>query len=56
MAVVRLGGDGEVEVIEAPTPEEIAEAEIALRRVIKALAEVAVEREWAARNGGEPSS
>lgn len=47
MAVVRLGLNGEVEVLVPPTPEEVVEAEAALLRVIKALAEVAVERDWA---------
>lgn len=49
MAVVRLGADGEVEVLVPPTAEEIAEAEAALHQVIRALARVAEERDWAAR-------
>jgi hypothetical protein len=47
MASVRLGPNGEIEVLVPPTPEEILEAEAALQRVIKALAELAVERDWA---------
>jgi len=46
MASVRLGPNGEVEVLVPPTPEEVVEAKAALDRVIKALARVAVERDW----------
>ena len=46
MAVVRLGPDGEVEVLVPPTPEEVAEAEAALLRVAAALGRVAAERDW----------
>lgn len=49
MALVRLGPNGEVEVIEPPTPEEMAEAEAGLNRVIRALVRLAEEDEWAAR-------
>jgi hypothetical protein len=52
MAVVELGPNGEIKVLVPPTPEEVAEAEVALHRVIKALAELAVEREWAGRREG----
>lgn len=48
MAVVRLGANGEVEVVEPPTPEEMVEAEAGLRRVIRALARLAEEDDWAA--------
>ena len=40
---MRLGPNGEVEVIEPPTPEEVAEAEDALGRVISALVRLAIE-------------
>lgn len=46
MAVVRLGPNGEVEVLVPPTPEEVFEAEAAVQRVIVALAKVAEERDW----------
>lgn len=41
MAIVRLGEHGEVEVMEPPTPEEIAAAQAGLERVITALAQLA---------------
>ena len=52
MAAVRIGPGGDVEVLAAPMPEEIVEAKAALDRVIKALTEVAVERDWAERRAG----
>lgn len=54
MAVVRIGPSRDVEVLAAPTPEEIVEAKAALHRVIKALAEVALERDFAAMRAGAP--
>lgn len=54
MAVVRLGPNGEVEVIEPPTPEEMAEAEDGLRRVIRALVRLAEEDELATRTEPPP--
>jgi hypothetical protein len=48
MASVRLGPNGEVEVLEPATAEEIAQAEAGLLKVIEALAEVAAKRDWAA--------
>jgi len=54
MAAVRIGPGGDVEVLAAPTPEEIVEAKAALDRVIKALAEVVVERDLAAMRAGAP--
>ena len=56
MARVRLGHDGAVEVLEPPTPEEVAEAEIALQRVIQALAELMVERDFGLREADGPPS
>ncbi|MCR5878796.1 hypothetical protein [Phenylobacterium sp. J367] len=49
MAVVRLGADGEIDVLVPPTAEEIVEAEVAVHRVIEALARVAEEQDCAAR-------
>ncbi len=54
MAVVRFGPNGEVEVIVPPTPEEMAEAEAGLRRVIRALARLAEEDDWVARTEQPP--
>lgn len=54
MAQVRLGADGEVEVIVPSTPEEVLEGELALRGVIQALAELMAERDFGLREGGEP--
>lgn len=51
MAVVRLGPDGEVEVLVPPTPEEMVEAEAGLLRVAAALGRVAAERDWEDRRG-----
>jgi len=48
------GSGGDVEVLAAPTPEEIVEAKAALDGVIKALAEVVVERDLAAMRAGAP--
>lgn len=48
MAVVQLGPNGEVAVLVPPTPEEVAEAEAALARVIEALAEMAAREDYAA--------
>ena len=56
MARVRLGHAGAVEVLEPPTPEEAAEAEIALQRVIQALAELMVERDFGLREADGPPS
>lgn len=47
MSVVRLGPNGEVEVLVPPTPEEVIEGEAALLRLVEALAQVAAERDWA---------
>jgi hypothetical protein len=47
MAVVRLGPNGEVEVLAPPTAEEIAEAEAGLLRVARALGALMAERDWA---------
>ncbi len=52
MASVRLGPSGEVEVLEPATPEEIVEAEAVLLRLVKVLARVAVEQDWAAMEAG----
>ena len=46
MAVVRLGPNGEVEVLDPGTPEEAIEAEAALMRVVEALARVAATRDF----------
>lgn len=46
MAVVRLGPDGEVEVLVPPAPEEVVEAEAGLLRLAAALGRVAAERDW----------
>ena len=48
MAVVQLGPNGEVTVLVPPTPEEVADAEAALLRVIQALAEIAAREDYAA--------
>ena len=52
MASVRLGLNGEVEVLEPATPEEIVEAEAGLLRVVEALARLAARRDWAAMQAG----
>lgn len=44
MAIVRLHQDGRVELIEPPTPEEIAEAKEKLSRVAAILMGMAVEQ------------
>ena len=54
MAIVRLGAGGDGEVLVQPTPEEVVEAKAALDGVIKALAEVVVERDLAAMRAGAP--
>ena len=48
MAVVQLAPNGEVTVLVPPTPEEVVEAEAALLRVIKALAQMAARDDFAA--------
>lgn len=48
MASVWLVPDGEVEVLEPATSQEIAQAEAGLLKVIEALAEIAAKRDWAA--------
>lgn len=62
MAIVRLGPDGEVEMIVPPTAEEVVEAEAALLRVAGALGRLAAARELdrrlsqgAAEDGRDPS-
>jgi hypothetical protein len=46
MAVVRLGPNGEVEVLVPPTPEEVIAGRAAFHRFIVALARVAEERDF----------
>lgn len=48
MAVVRLGPNGEVEVLVPATPEEIAEGDAAILRVIEALARATARKDFAA--------
>ncbi len=47
MAVVRLGPNGEVEVLDPGTPEEAEEAEAALMRFVEALARADAARDYA---------
>lgn len=55
MASVTIHADGTIEVLEPPTPEEAAEAQLALDRVIRALARLAVDEDWLSAKG-EPHS
>ena len=57
MAVVRLGPNGEVEVLAPPTPEEVIAAEAAFKRLITALARLAEEDAWRqSRRQREPAA
>lgn len=47
MGVVRLGPDGEVDIIDPSSPEEEAEANEKLLSLARALARVAARREYA---------
>ena len=47
MAVVRLGPNGEVEVLDSGTPAEAEEAEAALMRFVEALARADAARDYA---------
>jgi hypothetical protein len=47
MAVVGLGANGEVEVLDPGTPEEAVEAEAALLRLVEALARADAARDYA---------
>lgn len=47
MAVVRLGPNGEVEVLDPGTPEEAEEAQAALMRFVEALARADAARDYA---------
>jgi hypothetical protein len=49
VAIVRIGPEGEREVIQPATPEEIVDAEAGLLKVIEALAKLAFEQEAASR-------
>ena len=46
MAVVRLGPNGEIEVIVPPTPEEVIAGRAAFQRFIEALARLMEERDF----------